>query len=287
MSTAKRIDKENVVKQRDGINLLKAACTRFKSRELLGCWPSTIVEIGSNTGKTTAEIARAFPCARVIGVEADSNLTDYARDNYKPANLRYITASISQDNFLAAVQSMGDASLGPASVDLIFSFHLLRSADGGHFEVAMRNIASLLKPDGQLCATISLWSELFEIEKRIALKCFPDLLTRSQRASNLVMLTKPNRAEEKTQLKALLTQIGFADSPEFVDVSAHIKLKSLKTVQNAIMWMCPIGSCMEESSRLRFYSLFFDEVYNDYFGQRSSVHGFEYEYLLVVACKLG
>ena len=123
------------------------------------------------------------------------------------------------------------------------------------------------------------------------------------------MLTKPNRAEEKTQLKALLTQIGFADSPEFVDVSAHIKLKSLKTVQSkclgkmfklrkmiyqfnfhpsdAIMWMCPIGSCMEESSRLRFYSLFFDEVYNDYFGQRSSVHGFEYEYLLVVACKLG
>ncbi len=178
--------------------------------------PSTIVEIGSNTGKTTAEIARAFPCARVIGVEADSNLTDYARDNYKPANLRYITASISQDNFLAAVQSVGDASLGPGSVDLIFSFHLLRSADGGHFEVAMRNIASLLKPglysffvlkveklnhwnhtviscfrnllyllspppDGQLCATISLWSELFEIEKRIALKCFPDLLTRSQR----------------------------------------------------------------------------------------------------------
>lgn len=112
------------------------------------------MEIGSNTGKTTAEIARAFPCARVIGVEADPNLTEYARDNYKPANLRYITASISQDNFLAAVQSMGDASLGPASVDLIFSFHLLRSADGGHFEVAMRNIASLLKP--------GLYSVLFE-----------------------------------------------------------------------------------------------------------------------------
>ena len=58
------------------------------------------------------------------------------------------------------------------------------------------------------------------------------------------------------------------------------------SLPDAIRWMCPFGSCMPDSSRLRFYGQFFEKIYDEYFGNRYSVHAFEYEYMSVVATKL-
>lgn len=184
-----------------------------------------------------------------------------------------------------------------------------------------------------LIASISMWSDLFDIEKRVALQKFPEILTKSQRsfffaffikaslflliifsrspgASNLITLVKPNREEERVQLTEFLTKRGFGASPEIIHVYCHIKFKKLKMVQgkvyggntvvlilltvlffvcysDCIQWMCPIGSCMPDTSRLQFYHLFFEEVYEDYFGNRNSVHAFEYEYTTVACHKTG
>lgn len=126
-----------------------------------------IVEVGSNTGKSTMEIATKFPKALVIGVESDSTLCQFARENYSvnrsAANVVFVTASISGREFWSQL-SKQVTSLKKNSVDLVLSTHYLRMSDPS-FEIALDNIAQMLKPglpDTQICP-ISFCSDTVSI----------------------------------------------------------------------------------------------------------------------------
>lgn len=108
--------------------------------------PETIIEIGSNTCKTTLMIAKKFPNSRVIGIESDSSLFEFSRGSHckEQKNMLFILANIGQTSFWSQVQAQA-SDLKEGSVDLIISTHTLRMTDP-NFDIALDHIFKMLKP---------------------------------------------------------------------------------------------------------------------------------------------
>lgn len=100
-----------------------------------------IVEIGSGTGKTTSEIGKLFPKTRVVGVESEKSLHEYARSHYakQGPHLSFACASVWQPDLCA------QANLKKNSADFVVSSHYLDLAHP-QVETAFDNISQLLKP---------------------------------------------------------------------------------------------------------------------------------------------
>jgi trans-aconitate methyltransferase len=98
-----------------------------------------ILDVGCGDGKVTAELARAVPRGRVLGVDASPEMVAFAQVAFPPArfpNLRF---------------QIGDArELGTigAGFDLVFSNAALHWVDD--HEAILRGAAAVLRPGGRL-----------------------------------------------------------------------------------------------------------------------------------------
>ena len=159
--------------------------------------------------------------AKVIGIDHESHLYQFAKketNRHRP-NVRYVCGNIWHAHFMDQMSQM--EGIKEQSVDLIMSTHYLHLTDS-NINLAFNNIARLLKKgivfclfvtlfavciniiyvtvriflhfiicptDGFLFLTISLWSDLFEIEKSVALQKFSEILTESQRKYNTLFIS--------------------------------------------------------------------------------------------------
>lgn len=98
-----------------------------------------ILDVGCGDGKVTAELARAVPLGRVVGIDASLEMIAFARQAFPPAQFSNLT-------FLP-----GDArDLAPAGGDyhLVFSNAALHWVDD--HAVFLRSAAGVLRPGGRL-----------------------------------------------------------------------------------------------------------------------------------------
>lgn len=58
-----------------------------------------ILDVGSGSGKVTAEIAKRVPQGQVIGIDPSENMIEYAQLHYQMSNLRFVLASAENFSF--------------------------------------------------------------------------------------------------------------------------------------------------------------------------------------------
>ena len=108
--------------------------------------PKVIVEIGSNTGRTTEEIGLLFPQSKVIGIEWDALMFEFARTYHtkKCRNVAYARACIWQPDFWSQLLPQIDLK-EQHFVDAVITTHYLH-IEHPNIETIMDNIARLLTP---------------------------------------------------------------------------------------------------------------------------------------------
>jgi trans-aconitate 2-methyltransferase len=98
-----------------------------------------ILDVGCGDGKVTADIARAVPHGRVLGIDASPEMIGFAQKTFpksKNANLKF---QICDARKLSSIEG---------SFDVVFSNAALHWIDD--HEAVLRGAASLLKPGGRL-----------------------------------------------------------------------------------------------------------------------------------------
>jgi trans-aconitate methyltransferase len=98
-----------------------------------------VLDVGCGDGKVTAEIARAVPRGRVLGVDASAEMITFARQTFPAAKHANLDFQIRDARELASVA-------GP--FDLVFSNAALHWVDD--HEAVLRGAAAVLKPGGRL-----------------------------------------------------------------------------------------------------------------------------------------
>ncbi|OLT24776.1 ubiquinone biosynthesis methyltransferase UbiE [Nocardiopsis sp. CNR-923] len=97
-----------------------------------------VLDLGCGTGASTAALARLFPRARIIGVDASEGMLSRARAKKWKKNVHFVHARVEE---LSA-----DRLGGPA--DAVFAAYLVRNCpDTG---AALRRMGGLLRPGGRM-----------------------------------------------------------------------------------------------------------------------------------------
>ena len=98
-----------------------------------------VLDVGCGDGKVTAEIARAVPGGRVLGVDASLEMIAFAQKTFPPSKITNLKFEIRD------ARRLGDAA---GQFDLVFSNAALHWVDD--HEAILRGAASVLKPGGRL-----------------------------------------------------------------------------------------------------------------------------------------
>ena len=106
--------------------------------------PKRILDIGCGTGRSTVQLAKKFPDAKVIGVD----LSAVPNLHPKPSNVEYIQADVRE------LISAGSEPFSPASFDYVYS--RLLSLGMTDWPGYVKQISSILAPAG--------WFEIQEFE---------------------------------------------------------------------------------------------------------------------------
>jgi len=113
------------------------------ARELMARLPlrgqELVLDVGCGDGKVTAEIARAVPRGRVLGIDNSPEMMAFAQATFPPAKIANLKFQVCD------ARRMGSA-LG--TFDLLFSNAALHWMDD--HEAVLRGAASVLKPGGRL-----------------------------------------------------------------------------------------------------------------------------------------
>ncbi|GAA1123596.1 class I SAM-dependent methyltransferase [Nocardiopsis composta] len=97
-----------------------------------------VLDLGCGTGASTAALARVFPRAEIIGVDASENMLARARGKRWGPGVRFVHAK--------AEELTADGLDGPA--DAVFAAYLLRNCPDP--DAALAAMAGLLKPGGRM-----------------------------------------------------------------------------------------------------------------------------------------
>lgn len=108
----KHLDKFSLIRDEDLKSILK-----------LGTFPdgSIILDVGCQTGKSTALIAEQFPKCTVIGIESNDQMFKYANQTYSPM-VNFIHADITESNFIQQIQSHKNGQQLPFA-DFVITVH--------------------------------------------------------------------------------------------------------------------------------------------------------------------
>jgi trans-aconitate methyltransferase len=102
-----------------------------------------VLDVGCGDGKVTAEIARAVPRGRVLGVDASTEMIAFAQKTFPPAKIQNLKFQVCD----ARKISPAAASLA-GGFDLVFSNAALHWVDD--HEAILQGVASVLKAGGRL-----------------------------------------------------------------------------------------------------------------------------------------
>jgi trans-aconitate methyltransferase len=98
-----------------------------------------VLDVGCGDGKVTAEIARAVPQGRVLGVDASPEMIAFAQKTFPPAQIPQLKFHVGDARKLGS---------GLGAFDLLFSNAALHWVDD--HEAVLRGAAAVLKPGGRL-----------------------------------------------------------------------------------------------------------------------------------------
>ena len=98
-----------------------------------------VLDVGCGDGKVTAEIARAVPRGRVLGVDASPEMIAFAQKTFPRSKIANLAFQMCDARKLEAVGG---------TFDLVFSNAALHWVDG--HEAILRGAAAVLKPGGRL-----------------------------------------------------------------------------------------------------------------------------------------
>jgi SAM-dependent methyltransferase len=119
---------------------------RYKIDEIRRRWtregrpePKNVLDFGCGIGAALPHLAKAFPTARLTGLDVSEKSLAIARTRI-PAEVKLVR------------HDGGNAlPIAPASQDLIFTACVFHHIDAGQHEALFANFAKLLKPGGVLC----------------------------------------------------------------------------------------------------------------------------------------
>src|SRR5580693_7647130 len=98
-----------------------------------------VLDIGCGDGKVTAEIARAVPHGRVLGVDASPEMIAFAKKTFPPSKISNLKFEVCDARKIKS----------PAgSFDFVFSNAALHWVDD--HEAVLKGAAAVLKPGGRL-----------------------------------------------------------------------------------------------------------------------------------------
>ena len=98
-----------------------------------------VLDVGCGDGKVTAEIARAVPRGRILGVDASPEMIAFAQKTFPSSKIANLTFQICDARKLEALSG---------KFDLLFSNAALHWVDD--HEAILRGAAAVLKPGGRL-----------------------------------------------------------------------------------------------------------------------------------------
>lgn len=111
---------------------------------------------------------------------------------------------------------------------------------------------------------------------------------------SMYKLTKPDWNKEMEKLKQLLDKYRFRmdnNSTVIEMVQQRMEFDTLKRIQDCIRFIYPLTPFVPESKRLRFFSKFFDNVYDhsmsDGWQQEHEIYHLPYQYLSLCTTKYG
>jgi len=112
------------------------------------------VDIGSGSGNVTKQLCNRIPHKRIVALDIDSDMTQFARQNHSSNTIEYITEDISKpwDQLNITLKEL------EGKVSLVFSNRVLHWVEDK--EIATKNMSKLLKTGGRILINISAIQDL-------------------------------------------------------------------------------------------------------------------------------